>query len=505
MRELLPFSGFVLRPSLLVFHFSLFTKKSYQMGGAKFGENRISFTRRRRTGPAQQSKKGESKTMNIRSIQNAAAMLIVFAAGAINAFSTAPPNDNFANAEVLSGTRISVTRSNIDSTKEIGEPAHALNVGGKSVWFKWTAPSTAAMVFSTVRSDSNLDTIIHVYTGSGLLSLSTEAFNNSVSAPVNLRSAVRLYVRAGTVYYIAVDGNNSGQGAAAGTFKLDIKPSNRYHGADYDGDGLTDISVFRPSEGNWYTLRSATGQMSVQHYGTDGDIPVVAARSGEGNFPTVFRPSTGMWFGYHCCAASLINWGTAGDIPIPETFGNETSSNYTVFRPSNGGWYIYGHGGENRYYTFGIAGDIPVPGRYTPDMYADIAVFRPSTGVWYILQRISGLASEDSFRAVQFGQPGDKPAPGDYDGDGILDPAIYRPSTGYWWVLRSSDGQQHAFRWGSAEDIPVTGDYDGDGLFDFAVFRPSTGDWYIHQTSNQQARIQHFGTTGDIPVTSNVR
>jgi hypothetical protein len=442
---------------------------------------------------------------NMRLAKNTAAMLIAFAACTLTAFANAPANDNFANAEVLTGPRVSVVRSNVDATKEPGEPNHASNVGGRSVWFKYTATVRAPMVFSTVRTESNLDTVIHVYEGSEITALTGRASNNDISFPANRRSAAPYMVRPGDVLYIAVDGYNSGAGAAAGTFRLDINVSLKYQGSDYDGDGRTDLSIFRPGAGDWYILNSSTGQMSVQHYGMNGDIPVPATRQNGGNLPTVFRPSTGQWYGYHHLNPTEAVWGVTGDIPVPESYGGESTSQYAVFRPSNGVWYIYGHGGTNRYYHFGQAGDIPVPGRYSPDATADIAVFRPSTGVWYVNERINGSPTEDTLRVVQFGQAGDKPVPGDYDGDGLLDRAIYRPSSGQWWVLRSSDGQAYAAKWGLPDDIPTTGDYDGDGMFDFAVFRPSSGVWYIYQSSNQQARIQHFGMTGDIPVTSIAR
>jgi hypothetical protein len=44
--------------------------------------------------------------------------------------------------------------------------------------------------------------------------------------------------------------------------------------ADYDGDGVTDFAVWRPSEGNWYIIRSSTWQAVVTQWGTHADVPV---------------------------------------------------------------------------------------------------------------------------------------------------------------------------------------------------------------------------------------
>lgn len=439
------------------------------------------------------------------SIRITAVAILAIVAGSVAAFGNAPTNDNFANAQLLTGPRVSVVGSNVDATKEVGEPNHGSNIGGKSVWYKWVAPARATMVFSTVRTVDDLDTTIHVYMGESVDALTSKGGSNDIGYPVNRRSAHKLFVRPGEVFYIAIDGNNSGSGAASGTFRLDINPALNYQGSDFDGDGRTDISVFRPSDGKWYIYYSASQQMAIYTHGTQGDIPVSASRSNGTNQPTVFRPGTGEWFGYHHSNPIQKTWGMAGDIPLSETFGGESASVYTVFRPSDGTWYMSDQIGTPKYYHFGTAGDIPVPGRYSPDMYADVAVFRPSNGYWYILERVNNDPALDAFRAVPFGMAGDKPVPGDYDGDGLLDPAIYRPSTGTWWMLRSTDNQAQAIHWGLPDDIPATGDYDGDGIFDVAVFRPSNGYWYIFQSSNQQMRAQHFGMNGDIPVTSNVR
>ncbi len=141
-----------------------------------------------------------------------------------------PGNDSFANAVAitLSGNNTAtVTGFNTNATKQVGEPNHAGDAGGRSIWWKWTAPVAGSVSLDT--RGSYLDTTLGVYTGSAVNSLSVVASNDDITSGVVQASSVSFTAAAGTTYFIAVDGfnGNSTGGADSGgiTLNLSFTPS----------------------------------------------------------------------------------------------------------------------------------------------------------------------------------------------------------------------------------------------------------------------------------------
>jgi uncharacterized delta-60 repeat protein len=267
---------------------------------------------------------------------------------------------------------------------------------------------------------------------------------------------------------------------------------------DFDGDGKTDIGIFRPSDGSWWYTRSSANDFRVYSFGTSTDIITPGDFTGDGKTDiSVFRPSTGEWFVQRSEDNSYFSFpfGTSGDIPAPADYDGDGKTDAAVFRPSSGTWFILNSGGSGTsIVNFGTAEDKPVPADFDGDGKADIAIFRPSDGSWWYLQ-----SSNAQFKVYRFGVGTDKPVQGDYTGDGKADIAIFRPSTGEWFFQRSEDNSYFSVPFGQAGDVAAPGDYDGDGKFDTAVFRPGTADWFI-QRSTAGILIMAFGTSGDRPI-----
>jgi hypothetical protein len=133
----------------------------------------------------------------------ATAAFLALLASADAALAAPPPNDAFAAAQVLTGKRGGVFGTNVGATKELGEPNHAGNQGGASVWYRWTAPRDGQFAFSTRNTD--FDTVLGIYTGSDVAALTVVAADDD-SGPDGVRSELSFRAAGGTTYHIAIDG-----------------------------------------------------------------------------------------------------------------------------------------------------------------------------------------------------------------------------------------------------------------------------------------------------------
>jgi hypothetical protein len=291
-------------------------------------------------------------------------------------------------------------------------------------------------------------------------------------------------------YYFNLSGNRTD---ADFTGTLQIPRS------DFDGDGTSDIAVWRPADGVWHVQRSADNSYgALQFGGADyGDVAVPGNYDGDRETDyAVYR--SGIWYIRQSSNAEVLvkQFGLANDKPVAGDYDGDGKTDLAVWRPSDGIWYIWrSSDGGYEFRQFGLNGDTPLAGDYDGDGKTDITIWRPSNGVWYVQQ-----SSDGNYRAYQFGLNGDTPLVGDFDGDRQADYTIFRPSTGVWYVNLSSTGGFKIIQWGISTDIPVPADFDRDGKTDFGVFRPAEGNWYVFKSSTNTHIVQHFGADGDMPV-----
>ncbi len=278
--------------------------------------------------------------------------------------------------------------------------------------------------------------------------------------------------------------------------------------SDFDGDGKSDLSVFRGSDGNWLVANSGDGKVNSTPWGASyepyNDVPVSGDYDGDGLTDlAVFRRGgghAGYWFINRSSDGQVSShfWGLPTDIPVPGDYDGDGKTDVAVWRGSAGAWYIVrsSDGGvEGSLWGAASAGDIPVPGDYDGDRKTDFAVFRRTDGHWLIKRSSDG----STFNAV-WGVETDVPVPGDYDADGKTDLAVWRASDGNWYIIESSSAALRTVNLGVKGDFPVAADYDGDGKADAAVWQKAAGRWLIKQSSDDSLTSTTHGQSGDVPI-----
>jgi len=206
--------------------------------------------------------------------------------------------------------------------------------------------------------------------GSNSLFVSTRAsvsaaWNPPVSVgSLNLTGSVTLPFLSpdGTVLYFT--SNRPGGFGNSDLYSAVRVSVNRSSPADFDGDGRTDLSVFRPSDGTWYVMQSGSNTFRAQPFGTSGDRIVPGDYDGDGRTDfAVFRQvsTTGVWYVLRSSdnSAATVQWGLNTDKPVPGDYDGDGRTDIAVYR--NGIWYIVqSSNGQFATHQFGASSDIPV-------------------------------------------------------------------------------------------------------------------------------------------------
>jgi len=228
------------------------------------------------------------------------------------------------------------------------------------------------LVFADVDSSTGGNrSLIRVYgaNGSQLSAASAPVLNNGLSfVGISFNAGeriARVVIESGNTALSAAsnDGANGVDVVAMDDLIYGEPRAAHSHSSDFDGDGATDFTVFRPSTGTWLTLNSGSNTFSA------------------------------------------LNFGQNGDMPIDGDFDGDSLNDLTIFRPSNGTWFRRNSAtGLLQTQTFGVNGDKPVAGDYDKDGKTDIAVWRPSSGDYFILRSSNG-----QLQAQHWGANGDIP------------------------------------------------------------------------------------------------
>jgi hypothetical protein len=241
---------------------------------------------------------------------------------------------------------------------------------------------------------------------------------------------------------------------------------------DYDGDGKTDIAVYRPgdplmlfilsSKDNAFQFRSFPGYHNLfmtQDFDGDGIADPTEAYFELGNPNLIWRISESK-----SKSVRRVHFGNFfTDRPIKGDFDGDGKADIAVYRnvsgtPANTFFILNSSDGEIQTRTFGNSQiDYVIYADFDGDRKTDIAVWRGfgpgSDGTWYWVESSTG-----AYRSLQFGLGSPYPdyaAPGDYDGDGKTDQTVVRREFGQTiFYVNLSTGGIEAKHWGFS-DTPL--------------------------------------------------
>ncbi|MFA5043097.1 MAG: FG-GAP-like repeat-containing protein [Kiritimatiellia bacterium] len=288
----------------------------------------------------------------------------------------------------------------------------------------------------------------------------------------------------------------------SGSMRIRSSGGLNYHAFDdYDGDGISDLGVYRGTEWSVRSVDERVLAAGARVFGGAGR-PVLGDLDGDRRSdPMAHDGASGIWqilysgSGYRLARGEF---GASGYLGLVADYEGVGHGDMSVFHEGNGRWYVLKSDGGLMVWNWGSSGYEPVIGDYNGDGRWDMAVYQESSGLWYIRTLDGQLLASGAI----WGGPGFSPVPGDYDGDGLWDAAVYQETTGRWYI-GALDGRILALgiEWGGLGLEPVMGDYNGDGKWDLGLYQEATGLWYIASLDGEIiAWASHWGGRGYRPI-----
>jgi hypothetical protein len=301
---------------------------------------------------------------------------------------------------------------------------------------------------------------------------------------------------------------------------------------DFNGDGRTDIAVYRegsrnpmlaPQASYWHFMDTFSQIDTTVRWGQTLDVPAPADYDGDGKTDVaVFRwwdfatGDTNQWWFYNSSTETHSVIHLAYELGYHKFSRNyigdaraEVGLLYQVNISPNPGetcflsvYFVTDREVENtiRKTVGEVCNSIPtpIPGDYNNDGRSEIAVFANNTFKVWLPPYGPAYTPPDMTATLDV----DMPVPGDYDGDGKTDFAGVKAVDGRlrWRILMSGSSKLFELDWGYSTDKPVAGDYDGDGTTDIAVFRAPEATWWIRNSSNGTMSGFYFGMPTDTPL-----
>ncbi len=215
--------------------------------------------------------------------------------------------------------------------------------------------------------------------------------------------------------------------------------------------GTSSIGVFRPSTKEFILN---TNPVTRIQFGLSTDKPVTGDWNGDG-FTDIGVFRSGQFIldtNNDGVVDSRVNFGLSSDVPVTGDWDDDGYDEIGVFRLgqfildyTNNNWQPVRNGEVWERVNFGLGNDIPVPIDWNDDGLTELAVFRQSTCQWIIrldniIRFTYGLSTDTPFRY--------------WREDSTTQIGVFRPAANDNWIFNDGPARMH---FGSRGDIPITG------------------------------------------------